>query len=70
MAYVISSSCIGRDVSKSCAVAGGFPCLEACPVDGIFSRVGDFQMYINPVECINCGACEAACPLTAGVFVD
>jgi Fe-S-cluster-containing hydrogenase component 2 len=70
MAYVISSSCIGRELPKSCVVAGGFPCVEACPVDGIFSLAGDSQMYVDPLECIDCGACEAACPLTAGVFVD
>jgi NAD-dependent dihydropyrimidine dehydrogenase PreA subunit len=68
MAYVISSSCRGRS-PDSCLVDGGFPCVEACPVDGIFSRPGDPQMYINPIECIDCGACEAACPTTA-LFVD
>ena len=68
MAYVISSSCRGRSAS-SCLADGGFPCVEVCPVDGIFSRPGDSQMYINPTECIECGACEAACPTTA-LFVD
>jgi NAD-dependent dihydropyrimidine dehydrogenase PreA subunit len=28
--------------------------------------VGDDRMlYINPDECIDCGACEPACPVTA-----
>jgi ferredoxin len=27
------------------------------------------MLYINPVECIDCGACEPACPVTA-IFVD
>ena len=70
MSYVISSSCIGRTPDQSCVVDGAFPCVEVCPVDGIFSRTADRQMYIDPIECIDCGACEAACPLTAGVFVD
>jgi Fe-S-cluster-containing hydrogenase component 2 len=70
MTYVISSSCIGRDLPTSCEAASGFPCVEVCPVDGIFSQADDSQMYIDPLECIDCGACEAACPLTPGVFVD
>lgn len=70
MAYVISSACIGRQSQASCFTDGGFPCVEVCPVDGIFSRVGDSQMYIDQLECIDCGACEAACPITAGVYVD
>jgi hypothetical protein len=40
MAYVISSSCIGRELPKSCVVADGFPCVEACPVDGIILETG------------------------------
>lgn len=70
MAYVISSSCVGRGLQESCVVAGAFPCVEACPVDGIFSMASDPQMYIDTLECIDCGACEAACPQTAGIFVD
>ena len=70
MTYVISSACIGRDLATSCESASAFPCVEVCPVDGIFSQADDSQMYIDPLECIECGACEAACPLTVGVFVD
>jgi NAD-dependent dihydropyrimidine dehydrogenase PreA subunit len=38
-------------------------CLEECPVDCIYQ--GDRKMYIQPRECIDCGACEAVCPVTA-----
>ena len=38
-------------------------CVEECPVDCIYQ--GGRKMYINPRECIDCGACEAVCPVTA-----
>jgi NAD-dependent dihydropyrimidine dehydrogenase PreA subunit len=38
-------------------------CVEECPVDCIYE--GGRKMYINPRECIDCGACEAVCPVTA-----
>jgi len=54
MAYVITEPCIGvKDKS----------CLEACPVDCIHE--GDDMLFIDPVECIDCGACEPACPVRA-----
>ncbi len=57
MTYVITSPCIGtKDRS----------CVEVCPVDCIHDD-GDEDMilYIDPNECIDCGACEPACPVTA-----
>ena len=54
MPYVISSACI--DVSDQ-------SCVEECPVDCIY--VGDRKLYINPKECIDCGACEPVCPVEA-----
>jgi NAD-dependent dihydropyrimidine dehydrogenase PreA subunit len=38
-------------------------CMEECPVDCIYE--GARKMYINPRECIDCGACEPVCPVTA-----
>jgi NAD-dependent dihydropyrimidine dehydrogenase PreA subunit len=38
-------------------------CVEECPVDCIYE--GDRKMYINPRECIDCGACEPVCPVEA-----
>lgn len=54
MPYVISSACI--DITDR-------SCVDECPVDCIYE--GDRKLYINPVECIDCGACESACPMDA-----
>ncbi|PFG74129.1 MULTISPECIES: 4Fe-4S dicluster domain-containing protein [Tepidiforma] len=57
MAYVITEPCI--DVQDQA-------CVEVCPVDCIhFDEGEDRMLYINPDECIDCGACEPACPVTA-----
>lgn len=54
MAYVIGSECIG-ELDGSC--------IDVCPVDCIYE--GLEKRYINPTECIECGACATACPVTA-----
>ena len=42
-------------------------CVAVCPCDCFFE---DGQMlYIDPDHCIDCGACEPECPVTA-IFVD
>jgi NAD-dependent dihydropyrimidine dehydrogenase PreA subunit len=52
--YFISAACLGEtDMS----------CVEECPVDCIYE--GDRKLYINPRECIDCGACEPVCPVDA-----
>jgi len=62
MAYTIAEPCIG---TKDTA------CVDVCPVDCIHPRKdeGNFeaevQLYINPDECIDCGACVPACPVQA-----
>jgi len=57
MTYVITDPCI--DVQDQA-------CVEVCPVDCIhFDEGEDRMLYINPDECIDCGACEPACPVTA-----
>jgi NAD-dependent dihydropyrimidine dehydrogenase PreA subunit len=57
MTYIITAPCI--DVMDQ-------SCVEVCPVDCIhFDEGGDVMLYINPDECIDCGACEPACPVTA-----
>jgi len=38
-------------------------CVEECPVDCIYE--GERKLYINPKECIDCGACEPVCPVEA-----
>ena len=52
MTYAIAYPCV--DVKDK-------SCLEVCPVDCIYE--GERMMYINPDECIDCGACEAVCPV-------
>lgn len=54
MPYVIASPCIDV-MDKSC--------MEECPVDCIYE--GERKLYINPKECIDCGACEPVCPVQA-----
>jgi NAD-dependent dihydropyrimidine dehydrogenase PreA subunit len=62
MAYVIAEPCIG---TKDTA------CVDVCPVDCIHPRKDEpehanvNQLYINPTECIDCGACVPVCPVTA-----
>ena len=41
--------------------------LKCAPVDCIYE--GEDQFYIHPDECIDCGACEPECPVTA-IFPD
>ena len=58
MPFVIAEPCIGvKDKS----------CVEVCPVNCIYE--GGDQYYIHPDECIDCQACEAACPVQA-IFPD
>ncbi len=41
-------------------------CVDVCPVDCIHFEEGiDKILYIDPDECIDCGACEPACPVSA-----
>ena len=54
MPYVIASACI--DVNDKA-------CVDECPVDCIYE--GSRKSYINPKECIDCGACEPVCPVEA-----
>ena len=62
MAYVIAEPCIGvKDTA----------CVDACPVDCIHPRRDEASfetermLYIDPVECIDCGACVPVCPVSA-----
>ena len=62
MTYVICEPCVGvKDQS----------CVEVCPVDCIHphDEESEFEevemLYIDPEECIDCGACEPVCPVEA-----
>ena len=40
--------------------------MSVCPVACIHFDAGkDRKLYIDPNECIDCGACEPACPVEA-----
>jgi ferredoxin len=61
MAYTITSPCV--DVMDKA-------CVEVCPVDCIHLEEGvDRTLYIDPNECIDCGACEPVCP-TEAIFAN
>ena len=62
MTYVICEPCISvKDQS----------CVEVCPVDCIHPTASEPefdaepQLYIDPDVCIDCGACEPVCPVSA-----
>lgn len=54
MTYVIGSACIDV-MDKSCVLE--------CPADCIYE--GARSLYINPDECVDCGACKIACRVDA-----
>ena len=62
MAFIITDPCIGTKDSA---------CVDVCPVDCIHPRKDEPEfaqttmLYIHPEECIDCGACVPACPVTA-----
>ena len=58
MTYVIVEPCIGEKNSS---------CVDVCPVSCIYEA--EEMYYINPDECIECGACEPECPVNA-IFHD
>ena len=62
MAFVITDPCIGcKDTS----------CVEVCPVSCIHpgktegGHAEASMLFIDPNECISCGACVPACPVSA-----
>ena len=61
MTYVIAEPCIDvLDLS----------CVSVCPVDCIHYDEGtDRKLFIDPNECIDCGACEPVCP-TKAIFAE
>ena|SRR2546421_5320882 len=56
MTYIITEPCV--DVKDK-------SCVEVCPVDCIIGADEDRMLYIDPDECIDCGACVDPCPVDA-----
>ncbi len=50
-------------VTENCHLCRFTDCVTVCPVDCFYGD--DNQLYINPDECIDCGACEPECPVNA-----
>ena len=65
MAYVITDTCTKDEL-----------CVEACPVDCIHPKKDEAafeaapQLYVNPVDCIDCGACVPVCPTNSMFALD
>jgi NAD-dependent dihydropyrimidine dehydrogenase PreA subunit len=57
--YVIALPCV--DIKDRA-------CVDECPVDCIYE--GNRMLYINPEECVDCGACEPVCPVEAIYYED
>lgn len=77
MTYVISQKCVGTcdtgcvDVCPCDCIVGPVPFdeLRRVPPGERASRLPGIQMFIDPDECINCGACVAECPAEA-IYLD
>lgn len=54
MPYVVTENCVDCRFTD---------CVEVCPVDCFFAD--GTMLVIHPDECIDCGACEPACPVEA-----
>jgi NAD-dependent dihydropyrimidine dehydrogenase PreA subunit len=54
MTYVITDACTKDEA-----------CVAVCPVDCIQSNDQSAMMFINPDECIDCGACASECEHSA-----
>jgi ferredoxin len=65
MAYVITENCT-KDAL----------CIDACPVDCIHPTKDEpayeqvEMLYVDPVECIDCGACVPVCEASAVFALD
>ena len=62
MTFIITDPCIETKDSA---------CVDVCPVDCIHPKKDEPEfeqatmLYIQPEECIDCGACVPACPVAA-----
>jgi ferredoxin len=59
MPYVVTDNCLDCRFTD---------CVEVCPVDCFYADKK--MLYIHPDECIDCGACEPACPVQAIFSLD
>lgn len=58
MPHVVTQPCFGCKYTD---------CVVVCPCDCFYE--GEQMLYIDPIECIDCGACVPECPVDA-IMVD
>ncbi len=59
MTMVVTEPCIGcKDKA----------CMTVCPVECFYEDIK--MLYIDPDECIHCGACVPECPVEAIFYID
>jgi ferredoxin len=58
MAHVVTEPCRGCKYTD---------CVVVCPCECFYGD--DVQLYIDPTDCIDCGACIPECPVEA-IFLD
>ena len=60
-----------RVITQACIGVKDAACTQVCPVDCIHPRPDEADyanvdhLFINPDDCIDCGACESVCPVSA-----
>jgi ferredoxin len=77
MAYVITQKCIGTcdtacvDVCPCDCILGPVPLEQLRQVSRVErgQRFPAIQMFVDPDECIDCGACLPECPVAA-IYLD
>ena len=50
-------------VTANCADCKYTDCVNVCPVSCFYQD--ETMLYIDPLECIDCGACVSECPVKA-----
>lgn len=77
MSYIIGSKCVGV-CDTGCVDVCPVDCINGpISIDGRGDEVHNMtdeeksklQLYIDPIECIDCGACVPECPVEA-IYVD
>lgn len=54
MAHVVTEPCVGCQYTD---------CVVVCPMECFYGD--ESQLYIDPIDCIDCGACVTECPVGA-----
>jgi NAD-dependent dihydropyrimidine dehydrogenase PreA subunit len=58
-------------ITQPCITVKDAACVAVCPVDCIHPTKDEAayatvdQLFINPDDCIDCGACQPECPVNA-----